>query len=112
MTATVAACELLTATVRLGSALVARWIRIISAARGIITWRIVSTSGSSTNCSSAEAHPNCHSGAYTAVHATAINAPTIHADTPSIISRGVLCESPNKPDAHDDRRNERKNGSA
>jgi hypothetical protein len=76
---------------RAGSAtdLVARWVRVVSAARRVITWRVISTGRSSTEGGGADGSTYGHSRTYTTIIATAVNTTAIDATT--IDATTIVC---------------------
>jgi hypothetical protein len=81
---------------RAGSAtdLVARWVRVVSAARRVITWRVISTGRSSTEGGGADGSTYGHSRTYTTIIATAVNTTAIDAttiDATTIDATTIVC---------------------
>jgi hypothetical protein len=74
--------------------LVARWVRVVSAARRVITWRVItwrviSTGRSSTEGGGADGSTYRHSRTYTTIIATAVNTTAIDATT--IDATTIVC---------------------
>src|SRR5262249_1796840 len=74
--------------------LVARWVRVVSAARRVITWpvitwRVISTGGSSTKGGGADGSTYRHSRTYATVIATTIISTTVN--TTAIDAAAIIC---------------------